>query len=53
MTFLAPLFLGFATLAGVPLLVHLLRRRVTRAVEFPAVRYLARMEQEQIGRAHV
>ena len=46
MGFLAPAFLALAAFAGVPLLVHLLRRRVARTVEFPAVRYLARMEQE-------
>ncbi|MBL0172978.1 MAG: BatA domain-containing protein [Gemmatimonadaceae bacterium] len=46
MGFLAPAFLFLAALAGVPLLVHLLRRRVSRTVDFPAVRYLARMEQE-------
>lgn len=46
MAFLAPIFLSLAALAGVPLLVHLLRRRVGRTVDFPAVRYLTRMEQE-------
>lgn len=46
MAFLAPAFLFLAALAGVPLLVHLLRRRVARTVDFPAVRYLTRMEQE-------
>ncbi len=46
MAFLAPLFLGLAALVGVPLAVHLLRRRVVRRVDFPAVRYLTRMEQE-------
>ncbi|AMW05224.1 BatA domain-containing protein [Gemmatimonas phototrophica] len=46
MAFLAPAFLALAVLAGVPLLVHLLRRRVGRVVDFPAVRYLERMEQE-------
>ena len=46
MAFLAPAFLFLAALAGVPLLVHLLRRRVSRTVDFPAVRYLTRMEQE-------
>jgi hypothetical protein len=46
MAFLAPAFLALAALAGVPLLVHLLRRKVARTVEFPAVRYLTRMEQE-------
>jgi hypothetical protein len=46
MAFLAPFFLALAAFAGVPLLVHLLRRRVGRTVEFPSVRYLLRMEQE-------
>lgn len=46
MAFLAPAFLALAALAGVPLLVHLLRRKVVRTVDFPAVRYLTRMEQE-------
>lgn len=46
MAFLAPFFLALGALAGVPLLVHLLRRRVGRVVDFPAVRYLLRMEQE-------
>jgi len=46
MGFLAPALLLLATFAGVPLLVHLLRRRVGRTVDFPAVRYLTRMEQE-------
>lgn len=46
MAFLAPAFLALAALAGVPVLVHLLRRRIGRTVDFPAVRYLLRMEQE-------
>src|SRR6187401_650331 len=46
MAFLAPAFLFLAALAGVPLLVHLLRRRVGRVFDFPAVRYLMRMEKE-------
>ncbi len=46
MAFLAPAFLALAALIGVPLLVHLLRRRVGRTVNFPAVRYLTRMERE-------
>lgn len=46
MAFLAPFLLGLAAFAGVPLAVHLLRRRVSRRVDFPAVRYLTRMEQE-------
>ncbi len=46
MAFLAPALLFLAAFAGVPLLVHLLRRKVGRTVDFPAVRYLTRMEQE-------
>lgn len=46
MAFLAPAFLALGLLAGVPLLVHLLRRKVGRVIDFPAVRYLERMEQE-------
>ena len=46
MTFLAPWALLLAAAAGVPLVLHLLRRRTTERVEFPAVRYLLRMQQE-------
>ena len=46
MGFLAPAFLALGVFLGVPLLVHLLRRRVSRVVDFPAVPYLVRMERE-------
>lgn len=46
MTFLAPWALLLATAAGVPLVLHLLRRRAAERVEFPAVRYLLRMQRE-------
>src|SRR4051812_19589101 len=46
MSVLSPLFLLLGTAAAVPLLIHLLRRRVGNRVEFPAVRYLLRAEQE-------
>src|SRR5216117_2291078 len=46
MTFLAPLYLLLAGAASVPLLIHLLRRRIGLRVEFPAARYLARAERE-------
>lgn len=46
MAFLAPFFLALGVLAGVPLLIHLLRRRIGRIVDFPAVAYLLRMERE-------
>jgi hypothetical protein len=34
--FLSPLWLAAAAAAGVPLLLHLLRRRIGARVEFPA-----------------
>ena len=46
MSFLAPLFLLLGAAAAIPLLLHLLRRNVTRRVDFPAARYLQRAEQE-------
>src|SRR5438270_908483 len=42
MSFLAPWYLMLAGAALVPLLIHLLRRRIGVHVEFPAARYLAR-----------
>lgn len=46
MSFVAPWFLLLGAAALVPLLLHLLRRRIGRRVEFPAARYLARAERE-------
>lgn len=46
MTFLAPLYLMLGLAAGVPLLLHLLRRNIATRVDFPAARYLQRAEQE-------
>jgi len=45
-SFLAPWLLGIAAAATVPLLIHLLRRRIDVTVDFPAARYLARAERE-------
>jgi hypothetical protein len=45
-SFLAPWFLLLGGAALVPLLIHLLRRRIGLQVEFPAARYLARAERE-------
>ena len=50
MGFLAPLFLALGLGAAVPLLIHLLRRRTGVRIDFPAVRYLARAEQEHSRR---
>ncbi|MCE9600892.1 MAG: VWA domain-containing protein [Gemmatimonadetes bacterium] len=46
MSFLAPWALLLAAAAGLPLLLHLLRRRTGEKIDFPAVRYLMRMERE-------
>ncbi|HUQ81292.1 MAG TPA: BatA domain-containing protein, partial [Gemmatimonadaceae bacterium] len=46
MSFLEPLYLLLAGAAAVPLLLHLLRRRISMRVEFPAARYILRAEKE-------
>src|SRR5580765_1749569 len=46
MSFLAPLWLGLAAAIAVPLLIHLIRRRIGTRIDFPATRYLARAERE-------
>src|SRR5436305_5801843 len=43
---LAPLYLLLGVAALVPLLIHLLRRRIGTRIDFPAARYLARAERE-------
>jgi len=50
MGFLSPLLLALGLGAAVPLLIHLMRRRTGLRVDFPAVRYLARAEQEHSRR---
>jgi hypothetical protein len=45
-SFLAPLYLLLVAGVAVPLLIHLLRRRIGARIEFPAARYLARAERE-------
>ncbi|MBL8961813.1 MAG: BatA domain-containing protein, partial [Gemmatimonadetes bacterium] len=48
MSFLEPLFLLLGAGAAVPLVLHLLRRRIHSEVDFPAVAYLARAERENV-----
>jgi len=45
-SFLAPLYLALGAFVAVPLIIHLMRRRVGARVDFPAARYLARAEKE-------
>lgn len=46
MSFLAPLYLLLSGAIAVPLLIHLMRRRMGVRIEFPAARYLLRAERE-------
>jgi len=46
LSFLAPLYLVLAGAIAVPLLIHLMRRRIGARVDFPAARYLERAEKE-------
>ena len=46
MTVLSPLLLLASAALAVPLLIHLLRRRETRTLVFPALRYLKRTTRE-------
>lgn len=50
MSFLAPIWLVLSAAVAVPLMLHLMRRRIETKVEFPAARYLARAEKENIRR---
>jgi hypothetical protein len=45
-SFLAPLYLLLGGAIAVPLLIHLMRRRIGMRIEFPAARYLLRAERE-------
>lgn len=47
MSFLSPLFLLGLLAIALPLALHLLRRRVTRTVPFPALRFLAATRADQ------
>ncbi len=44
--FLSPVWLLAALAAAVPLVIHLMRRRIGARLEFPAVRWLERAERE-------
>ena len=48
MSFLAPIWLVLTAAIVVPLALHLMRRHIDTRIEFPAVRYLARAEKENI-----
>ncbi|MFN8571025.1 MAG: BatA and WFA domain-containing protein [Gemmatimonadaceae bacterium] len=48
MSFLQPLYLFLAGAVAVPLVLHLMRRRIETRIDFPAVLYLARAERENV-----
>ncbi|MEP7384569.1 MAG: BatA and WFA domain-containing protein, partial [Gemmatimonadota bacterium] len=48
MSFLAPLYLLLAAAVAIPLFLHLRRRRIQNRIDFPAVRYLARAERDNV-----
>jgi len=52
-SFLAPMWLLLAGAAAVPLLLHLLKRRIDLKIDFPAVRYLLRAKQDNRQRLRV
>ncbi|MEP7343782.1 MAG: BatA and WFA domain-containing protein [Gemmatimonadaceae bacterium] len=53
MSFLAPLYLLLAGAVAVPLVLHLMRRRIEIKFDFPAVLYLARAERENVKQMRI
>jgi len=49
-SFLSPVWLVLSAAVAVPLILHLMRRRVDTRRDFPAARYLLRAEKENIRR---
>ncbi|MBV6520483.1 MAG: hypothetical protein MNPFHGCM_00598 [Gemmatimonadaceae bacterium] len=53
MSFLAPLYLLLAGAVAVPLVLHLMRKRIEITFDFPAVLYLARAERENVRQMRI
>ena len=53
MAFLNPLFLLGAMAAGLPVLVHLVRRTRARTIQFASLMFLRRIEQKTIRKRKV
>lgn len=53
MSFLAPLYLMLAGAIAVPLVLHLMRKRIEIKFDFPAVLYLARAERENVRQMRI
>ena len=48
MSFLSPVWLVLGAAAAIPLFLHLMRRHIDTRLDFPAARYLARAERENV-----
>ncbi|HLJ56449.1 MAG TPA: BatA and WFA domain-containing protein [Chthonomonadaceae bacterium] len=53
MTFLTPAFLGALALVGIPLLIHLIRRRKLKVVQWAAMEFLRQSQRRQRRRLRI
>src|SRR6185437_3584155 len=53
MTFLTPAFLGALALIGIPLLIHLIRRRKLKIVPWAAMEFLRQSQRKQRRRLRI
>ena len=53
MTFLTPAFLGALALVGIPLLIHLIRRRKLKVVQWAAMEFLRQSQKKQRRRLRI
>jgi hypothetical protein len=53
MSFLHPAFLGALTLIGIPLLIHLIRRRKLRVIQWAAMDFLRQSQRKQKRRLRI
>src|SRR5437879_549108 len=53
MTFVTPAFLGALALVGIPLLIHLIRRRKLKVVQWAAMEFLRQSQRKQKRRLRI
>src|SRR5579862_7319206 len=53
MSFLNPVFLGALALVGIPLLIHLIRRRKLRTIRWAAMEFLLQSQRKQKRRLRI
>src|SRR5579862_2276260 len=53
MSFLNPVFLGALALVGIPLLIHLIRRRKLKVVHWAAMEFLLQSQRKQKRRLRI